>query len=66
MKNKMLQMKEWAMTHKKQIIIGAGLVVVAAIGGKAIVKKMKAVEVGDEAIEELTGGIIEQVTIDGE
>lgn len=61
MKEKMLQVKEFVATHKKQIIIGAGIAVVGVIAGKAIIRKLQAVEIGDETMEELTGGVIEEI-----
>lgn len=61
MKEKMLQVKEFVAAHKKQIIIGAGAAVVAVIGGKALIKKLQAVEIGEETVEEITGGVIEEV-----
>lgn len=62
MKEKMLQVKEYVIAHKKQIIIGAGVLAIAAISTKPIIKKLKAVEVSDDTLEEITGGAIEKVT----
>lgn len=62
MKEKMLQVKEYVIAHKKQIIIGAGVLVIAAVSAKPIIKKLKAVEVSDDTLEEITGGAIEKVT----
>lgn len=62
MKEKMLQVKEYVIAHKKQIIIGAGVLAIAAISAKPIIKKLKAVEVSDDTLEEITGGAIEEVT----
>lgn len=62
MKEKMLQVKEYVIAHKKQIIIGAGVLAIAAISAKPIIKKLKTVEVSDDTLEEITGGAIEEVT----
>lgn len=62
MKEKMLQVKEYVIAHKKQILIGAGIAVVAVIGGKALIKKMQAVEISEDSMEEITGGVIEEIT----
>lgn len=62
MKEKMLKVKEYVVEHKKQIIIGAGVAVVAAVCGKYIIKKAKAVEIYDEDVtEEITGGIVTEI-----
>lgn len=62
MKEKMLKVKDYVIAHKKQIIIGVGVAALAIIGGKTIVKKLKAVEVYDDEIEEITNGTIEEVS----
>ena len=61
MKNKMLQVKEYVIAHKKQILIGAGLTVAVIMGGKVLIKKFKEVSVSDDAVEEITGGVIEEI-----
>ena len=63
MKQKMLKVKDYVINHKKQILIGAALVTVVVLGGKAISKKFKAVEVSEDTFEELTGGVIEEVAV---
>lgn len=62
MKEKMLQVKEYVIAHKKQILIGAGVAVIAVVGGKALIKKMRAVEISEDTMEEITGGVIEEIT----
>lgn len=62
MKGKMLQVKEYVIAHKKQILIGAGVAVIAVVGGKALIKKMRAVEISEDTMEEITGGVIEEIT----
>lgn len=61
MKEKLLQVKEYVIAHKKQILIGAGVAAIAVIGGKALVKKMQAVEISEDSMEEITGGVIEEI-----
>lgn len=65
MKEKLLKIKEFAGNHKKEIILGVGATVLAIIGGKFIVKKLKAVEIYDEdAVEEIAGGTIDQINVE--
>ncbi len=66
MKEKLLQVKEYVIAHKKQILIGAGVAVVAVIGGKALIKKLQAVEVSEDSMEEITGGVIEEIATQDE
>ncbi len=61
MKDKMLQVKEYVIAHKKQILIGAGIAVAIVIGGKALIKKFKSVDVSEDTVEEITGGVIEEI-----
>ena len=62
MKEKLLKVKEFAGNHKKEIILGVGATVLAVVGSKFLVKKLKAVEIGNEdAVEEITGGAIDQI-----
>lgn len=61
MKEKLLQVKEYVIAHKKQILIGAGVAVIAVVGGKALIKKLQAVEVSEGSLEEITGGVIEEI-----
>lgn len=61
MKEKMLQVKEYVIAHKKQIIIGGAVVIGAAIFAKPLIKKLKAVEVSEDSLEEITGGTVEEV-----
>lgn len=60
MKEKMLQVKEYVIAHKKQVIIGAALGLGAIIGGKLVISKLKgAEEIEDELVEIATGSIDE-------
>ena len=62
MKEKLLKVKEFAVNHKKEIILGVGTTVLAVVGGKFLVKKLKAVEIyNEDAVEEITGGAIDQI-----
>ncbi len=61
MKEKMLQVKEYVIAHKKQVIIGGVIVIGAAIFAKPLIKKLKAVEVSEDSLEEITGGTVEEV-----
>ena len=62
MKEKLLKVKEFAVNHKKEIIIGAGATVLSVVGSKFLVKKLKAVEIyNEDAVEEITGGAIDQI-----
>jgi DNA-binding protein YbaB len=63
MKQKMLNVKEYVIAHKKQILIGAAVVTVVVLGGKALSKKFKTVEISEDTFEELTGGVIEEIAI---
>ena len=48
MKEKLLKVKEFAGNHKKEIILGVGATILAVVGGKFLVKKLKAVEINAE------------------
>ena len=62
MKEKLLKVKEFAVNHKKEIIVGVGATVLAEVGGKFLVKKLKAVEIyNEDAVEEIAGGAIDQI-----
>lgn len=62
MKEKLLKVKEFAGNHKKEIILGVGVTVLAVVGGKFLVKKLKAVEIyNEDAVEEIAGGAIDQI-----
>ena len=62
MKEKLLKVKEFAGNHKKEIILGVGAIVLAVVGGKFLVKKLKAVEIyNEDAVEEIAGGAIDQI-----
>ena len=62
MKEKLLKVKEFAGNHKKEIILGVGAAVLAVVGGKFLVKKLKAVEIyNEDAVEEIAGGAIDQI-----
>ena len=62
MKEKLLKVKEFAGNHKKEIILGVGATVLAIVGGKFLVKKLKAVEIyNEDAAEEIAGGAIDQI-----
>ena len=59
MKEKLTQVKDYVIKHKKQILIGTGVVCVAVVG-VCLYKHMNKVEVYED-VEELTGGTIEEV-----
>lgn len=59
MKEKLSQVKEYVANHKKQILIGTGVICVTIIG-VCLYKHMNKVEVYED-VEELTGGTIEEV-----
>lgn len=61
MKEKMLQVKEYVIAHKKQVIIGGAVIIAGVIFAKPLIKKLKAVEVSENALEELTGGTVEEI-----
>ena len=59
MKEKLTQVKNYVIKHKKQFLIGTGVVCVAMIG-VCLYKHINEVEVYED-VEELTGGTIEEV-----
>lgn len=61
MKEKMLQVKEYVIAHKKQVIIGGAAIIAGVIFAKPLIKKLKAVEVSEDALEEFTGGTVEEI-----
>lgn len=62
MKEKLLKVKEFVGNHKKEIILGVGATVLAVVGSKFLVKKLKAVEIcNEDTVEEITGGAIDQI-----
>lgn len=62
MKEKMLQAKEYVIAHKKQIIIGVGIVSIAIIGGKALIKKLQTVEVSEDTSENIFSEAVNMIT----
>lgn len=59
MKEKLTQVKNYIIKHKKQVLIGTGVVCVAIIG-LCLHKYTNKVEVYED-VEELTGGTIEEI-----
>ena len=61
MKEKMTNVKNFIIEHKKQILIGAGVTVLSIVGITLLSKKFQEVEIYDEDVEELTSGTIDVI-----
>ena len=63
MKEKLMNAKDYVMGHKKEVILGLGLGVLAIVSGAYLTKYFKKVEIAsnEDEVEEISCGTIEVI-----